>query len=217
MVRILLADDHEVVRVGLRSLLEERTGWQVIAEAANGQDAVHKAIELKPDVAIVDHALPLLSGVDATRAICADVPGVAVLFFTIHDDDHLLCDAFAAGARGYLLKSDAQQDVCTAVEALAAQRVTDQRDRRFVADRAMWANLVIVSTPSLAFLLRIVQAHEPVRRQALSPQLAVEGLDERVVRRLAGPREVERDSARVRPQVEIARYELRPERAVTRI
>ena len=71
MVRILIADDHEVVREGLRSVLEERSGWQVIAEAADGQKALRKATELKPDVAILDDALPLLNGVDATRAIRA--------------------------------------------------------------------------------------------------------------------------------------------------
>src|SRR5262245_42922404 len=122
MVRILIADDHEVVREGLRSALERHVGWQVIAEAADGREAVRKATELKPDVAILDDALPLLNGVDATRAIRAQVPGVEILIFSTHDNDQALYDAFAAGARGWLLKSDAKEALYGAVEALAEQQ-----------------------------------------------------------------------------------------------
>lgn len=120
MTRILVADDHDVVRSGLRSILEPR--WVVVAEATNGKDAVRKAIELKPDVAILDYSLPLVNGVEATRQIRARVPTVEVLIFTMHDSEGLIHDLLEAGARGYLLKSDAKSFLVTAIESLAAHR-----------------------------------------------------------------------------------------------
>jgi DNA-binding NarL/FixJ family response regulator len=120
MTRILLADDHDVVRSGLRSILEAR--WQVVAEAADGREAVRRAIELKPDVAVLDYSLPLINGVEATRQIRARVPSVEVLIFTMHDSESLIHDLLEAGARGYLLKSDAKDLLVNAIESLAAHR-----------------------------------------------------------------------------------------------
>ena len=120
MTRILIADDHDVVRSGLRSILEPR--WQVVAEAANGREAVRRAIELKPDVAVLDYSLPLINGVEATRQIRARVPTVEVLIFTMHDSEELIRDLLEAGARGYLLKSDAKGFLVNAIESLAAHR-----------------------------------------------------------------------------------------------
>lgn len=120
MTRILLADDHDVVRSGLRSILETR--WEIVAEATNGKDAIRKAIELKPDVAILDYSLPLINGVEATRQIRARVPTVEVLIFTMHDSEGLIHDLLEAGARGYLLKSDAKCSLVSAIESLAAHR-----------------------------------------------------------------------------------------------
>ncbi len=104
MTRILIADDHEVVRSGLRSILEAQPRWEVVAEAADGKDAIRKAIELKPDVAVLDYALPLVNGVEATRQIRARVPTVEILIFTMHDNEKLIYDLLKAGARGYLLE-----------------------------------------------------------------------------------------------------------------
>jgi DNA-binding NarL/FixJ family response regulator len=120
MTRILIADDHDVVRSGLRSILEPR--WEVAAEASDGKEAIRKAIELKPDVAILDYSLPLINGVEATRQIRARVPTVEVLIFTMHDSESLIHDLLEAGARGYLLKSDAKCFLVNAVESLAAHR-----------------------------------------------------------------------------------------------
>jgi DNA-binding NarL/FixJ family response regulator len=122
MTRILIADDHEVVRTGVRRTLEDHPNWSVVAEAADGKDAIAKAIATKPDVAIVDHALPLISGIEVTRQIRLRVPSVEVLIFTMHDNDNLLRDLLEAGARGYVLKSDAEEHLISAVQALAARK-----------------------------------------------------------------------------------------------
>lgn len=118
VTRILIADDHEVVRSGLRSILEARQGWQVVAEAETGKDAIAKAIASNPDIAIIDYSLPLLNGIEATRQIRARLPKVEILIFTMHDSDVLVGDLLEAGARAYLLKSDAKQYLIAAVEAL---------------------------------------------------------------------------------------------------
>jgi DNA-binding NarL/FixJ family response regulator len=122
MVRLLIADDHDVVRAGLRRLLETRADWTVVAEAGDGRKAIAQAISHKPDVAIVDYSLPLINGVEATRQIKMRVPTVEVLIFTMHDNETLLQDLLQAGARGYLLKSDAEQHLFSAVEALSVGR-----------------------------------------------------------------------------------------------
>jgi DNA-binding NarL/FixJ family response regulator len=116
--RILLADDHEVVRAGLRALLEEQTGWEVVAEAVDGRDAVEKASRLKPDVVVIDIAMPSLNGLEAVRQIIKSVPNTKVLVLTMYDSDPLIQQVLQAGARGYLLKSDAGRDLVSAIDAL---------------------------------------------------------------------------------------------------
>jgi DNA-binding NarL/FixJ family response regulator len=118
MTRILIADDHHVVRSGLRTILEDQPGFEVVAEAENGQDAVRAAIEAKPDVVILDYAMPLQNGVEATRAIRARCPRTEVLIFTMHDGEEIVQDILEAGARGYLLKADANNHLIAAVQAL---------------------------------------------------------------------------------------------------
>lgn len=122
MTRILIADDHEVVRSGLRSILEAHQGWQVVAEASDGKEAIAKAVETKPDVAVIDYSLPTMNGVEAARQIRARVPTAEVLIFTIHDSDILMSEALEAGARAYLLKSDAKQYLVAAVESLVQHK-----------------------------------------------------------------------------------------------
>ena len=116
--RIVLADDHEVVRTGLRALLEEQTGWEVVAEAVDGREAVEKATKLKPDVVVIDIAMPSLNGLEAVRQIVKAVPNTKVLVLTMYDSDPLIQQVLQAGARGYLLKSDAGRDLVAAIEAL---------------------------------------------------------------------------------------------------
>lgn len=117
-LRILVADDHAVVRTGLRTLLESRNGWEVCAEAADGRDAVEKAAKHKPDVAVLDIGMPLLNGVEATRRIRKSSPDTEILILTMHESDDLVQQVVEAGARGYILKDDADRVLLAAIEAL---------------------------------------------------------------------------------------------------
>jgi len=121
-VRILLADDHEVVRRGLRDLLTEVRGWEVCGEAATGRQAVDMAINMLPNIAIIDLTMPQLNGLETTRQIKKAAPTVEVLIFTIHESEQLIREVLAAGARGYLLKSDDLLHIISAVEALTQHR-----------------------------------------------------------------------------------------------
>jgi DNA-binding NarL/FixJ family response regulator len=118
-LRILVADDHEIVRRGLVSLIKSHPDWEICAEADNGRQAVEKTSESKPDIAILDIGMPVLNGLEATRQILREHPGVRVLILTITDSDQAVQAVLDAGARGFLLKSDAARDLVTAVEALA--------------------------------------------------------------------------------------------------
>ena len=122
MTRLLVADDHEVVRAGVRHILQGHPGWEIVAEAENGKEAVAKAIETKPDVAIVDYSLPLMNGIEVTRQIRSRLQGTEVLIFTMHDSDTLVEQLLNAGARGYLLKSDANKNLVEAVELLVEHK-----------------------------------------------------------------------------------------------
>jgi len=121
-VRILLADDHTVVRQGLRKLLEERPDWEVIAEAGDGREAVRLAEQHKPDVAILDVAMPLLNGIEATRQITKRVPATRVLVLSMHADEAYVTQILQAGATGYLLKDSADVDLLKAVGEAAQGR-----------------------------------------------------------------------------------------------
>jgi DNA-binding NarL/FixJ family response regulator len=116
-LRLLVADDHDVVRKGVRKLLEEQPGWEVVAEAADGRDAVEKAKLVQPDVTILDLSMPELNGLEAAREILKSVQ-TKVLILTMHDSDPLIRQTLEAGARGYLLKSDAGRDLVSAVDAV---------------------------------------------------------------------------------------------------
>jgi DNA-binding NarL/FixJ family response regulator len=122
VTRILIADDHEVVRLGLRAILESHAGWEIVAEAENGKDTVTKALGSKPDVAIIDYSLPVINGIEATRQIHARLPDAEILIFTMHDSDMLVRELLEAGARAYVLKSDARQYLVAAVESLVDHR-----------------------------------------------------------------------------------------------
>src|SRR5215469_696531 len=122
-VRILLADDHEIVRRGLRALLERHEGWEVCGEATDGREAVEKAKELKPDVIILDIGMPNLNGLDATRRLLQHDPNFKVIVLTVTDADQVVREALNAGARGFVLKSDAARDLVSAVEALQSRHM----------------------------------------------------------------------------------------------
>jgi DNA-binding NarL/FixJ family response regulator len=120
--RILVADDHEVVRRGVRALIEAEAGWQVCGEALTGRDAVDKAKQLAPDVIILDIGMPELNGLDAARQIRWEAPTTEILILTMHESEQLIREVFTAGARGYVLKSDAGRDLVTAVHALVQHK-----------------------------------------------------------------------------------------------
>lgn len=121
-VRILLADDHDVVREGLRRLLEGQPHWVVCGEAANGRQAVTMCKEMKPDIAMLDISMPELNGVDAAKQILKVSPTTEILVLTMHKSEQLVRNMLAAGVRGYLLKSDPARDVIEAVASLAVHR-----------------------------------------------------------------------------------------------
>jgi DNA-binding NarL/FixJ family response regulator len=118
-LRVLVADDHEVVRRGLRALLETQRGWEVCGEATNGREAVEKANECRPDVVLLDLCMPELGGLETTRQILKTVPGTEILVLTMHESEQALQDVLEAGARACLMKSDAGRDLLAAVQALS--------------------------------------------------------------------------------------------------
>jgi DNA-binding NarL/FixJ family response regulator len=120
--RLLVADDHELIRVGLRHILEEQPSWKVIAEASDGREAVMKAHETKPDIVIMDIAMPLLNGLEACKQLVSQLPNTRVLILSMHDTDSMIRSVLDAGARGYLLKSDARRDLVAAVEAIRSNK-----------------------------------------------------------------------------------------------
>jgi DNA-binding NarL/FixJ family response regulator len=122
-VRILLVDDHPIVRQGLRTLLEGHTGWEVVGEAADGVEALDKVETLQPDVVVLDVTMPRMNGLEACRLIQQQRKGLEVLFVTQHDSPQMMREALDAGARGYVVKSNAARDLLEAVEAVSQHRV----------------------------------------------------------------------------------------------
>ena len=162
MTRILIADDHAVVRLGIRRLLERLPSLEVVAEAADGEAAVTMAIETEPNVIVLDYSLPLINGVEVTRQVRSRLPGTEVLLFTVHDSDDLISEALRAGARGFLLKSDASRDLIQAILCVAAHRlfctgrVTDSLLQKFL--RPHTPNLVLTNRERVVVQL-IAEGH----------------------------------------------------------
>jgi DNA-binding NarL/FixJ family response regulator len=137
-LKILIADDHDLVRKGLRMLIEERPGWNVCAEARSGREAVDLALQHHPDIVVVDISMPDLNGLEATRLIRKACPKAEVLVITHHDSDEMAAEVLDAGARGYVLKSDSDQDLVRAVEALSRHKpfFTSRITEMFLTNRA---------------------------------------------------------------------------------
>ncbi len=119
MLRILISDDHDVLRTGLRALIDLRPGWKVVAEARDGLEAIRAAEANKPDLVVLDYAMPVMNGVEVARQLRSRLRRPEILMFTMHDDDAILREAVLAGVRGYLLKSDDQGHLFKAIETLA--------------------------------------------------------------------------------------------------
>ncbi len=118
--RVLIADDHPLIRSGLRALLEREREFEVVAEAVDGYEAVERTREQKPDVAMLDIAMPRLNGIDAAQQICEKLPSVKVILVSMHSDEGYVLRALKAGAKGYLLKASPESDVLNAIRAVAA-------------------------------------------------------------------------------------------------
>src|SRR5690348_5622316 len=164
-LRILVADDHHVVRAGLRTLLETKRGWQVCAQAANGREAVEKAGKLKPDVAVLDIGMPLLNGIEATRQIRKISPETEVLILTMHDSEHMIQGVLDAGARGYILKDDADRNLLAAVDSL-------RRHKPYLSSRVS-AAAAAATQPSADGIERPARRLTPREREIV--QLLAEG------------------------------------------
>lgn len=118
-LRIVIGDDHTLMRQGLRKILEEQQEWEVVAEAGDGRQAVKETLSLQPDVAILDIGMPLLHGIEATRQIMRRLPAIGVLILSMHGNEAYVTQALQAGARGYLLKDSADTELVRAVRAVA--------------------------------------------------------------------------------------------------
>jgi len=129
-IRILLVDDHPIVRQGLKTLLAGHPGWEVIGEASDGMEAIDKAESLRPDVMVLDVTMPKMNGLEACRLIRQKAPGMEILFVTQHDSPQMMREALEAGARGYVVKSNAARDLLEAVEAVSQHRVFTALNRR---------------------------------------------------------------------------------------
>jgi DNA-binding NarL/FixJ family response regulator len=121
-IRILIADDHEVVRDGVRALLEKQTDMAVVGEAADGREAAELAEDLHPDVIVMDVGMPNLNGIDATRRILAAHPQIAVVMLSMHQDESYVLRSLKAGAKGYLLKESLRSDILEAIRAVSQGR-----------------------------------------------------------------------------------------------
>src|SRR5271170_6173255 len=121
MPRVLIVDDHAFIRRGVQTILHPFPEWVFCGEADNGRDAIRMADELKPEVIIMDVSMPGLNGIEATRAICKTQPGVKIVLLTLHESADLVRKAFRAGARGYLLKTDAEQELVRALTAVIGE------------------------------------------------------------------------------------------------
>jgi DNA-binding NarL/FixJ family response regulator len=121
-LKILVADDHDIIRRGLKQLLTSRPGWEICAEAKTGREAVALAEQHKPDIVVMDISMPDLNGLEASQRIHKTFPKTGILILTLHFSDQLVRDIVAAGARAYIMKSDADRDLVSAVEALANRR-----------------------------------------------------------------------------------------------
>lgn len=122
MKRILIADDHEIVRSGLRAIIESHGNWVVAGEAVDGEHTVALTLETKPDVAIVDFSMPIMNGLEVSRRITSLHPRTEVLILTMHENEEILTEALLAGVRGFLFKSDAKKHLISAIEELLAHR-----------------------------------------------------------------------------------------------
>jgi DNA-binding NarL/FixJ family response regulator len=176
--RILIADDHELIRKGIAATLEEVPGWSVVAQAENGRQAVELAQSLRPDIVVLDMTMPELNGLEATRQILSNRTGERVLILTAHESEQLVREVLNAGAQGYVLKSDAGRALVSAVEALLDGRpFFTSKVARIVLDG-------FLRSPEGALAADPAQTLSPREREIV--QLLAEGKSNKEVARALG-------------------------------
>jgi DNA-binding NarL/FixJ family response regulator len=204
-LKILLVDDHELLRCGAAALLAGQAGLTVVGEASDGLTAVHLAEEVRPDIVVMDIGMRELNGFEATREIQRSHPETEVLIFTMHESEHLVRETIASGARGYVLKSDASQQLVAAVEALGrhepyfsspvAARVFEEtrgRKRQPLARRRL-SGLTVREREVLGLLNEGLPAHEVAARLGVSVKTA-EAHRARALRKLGAESQAESPS-----------------------
>jgi len=181
--RILIADDHDVARRGVRALLENHPGWQVCGEAKDGRETVEMVAATKPDLILLDIGMPNLNGLEATRQILATAPDSLILILTMHDTDQMVREVLRAGARGFLFKSDAGSDLVAAVEALQQRRtffttrvsqlvLNGFLDREQVGEAALASNLDLL-TPREREVIQLLAEGKTSKEVAVALNLSV--------------------------------------------
>ena len=208
-VSILIADDHAVVRHGLRALLETQPGWKVVAAARTGREAIEKAVEVQPDVAILDIAMPELNGLDAGGLILKSSPRTRLIFLTMHATEELIEKTVKAGARGYILKSDAERDLINAVDTVL-------HDRTFFTPAASEVIMDAFRSPHRR-KTKPVDARQLSTRERQIVQLLAEGKSNKevaaelniAVRTVEGHRAKVMDKLRLRSFSDLIRYAIR--------
>jgi DNA-binding NarL/FixJ family response regulator len=167
-LRILVVDDHDIIRRGLKQLLTSRQGWEVCGEAKTGREAVALAEQLQPDIVVMDVSMPELDGLEAARKVHKLFPKMEILILTLHFSDQLVRDIVAAGARAYILKSDAARDLVVGVEALANQQT-------FFTPRAADVLLNAFSRKNSQLDLRVLNRSRLTPREREIVKLLAEG------------------------------------------
>ncbi len=181
--RILIADDHDIARRGVRALLENHPGWQVCGEAKDGRETVEMVAATKPDLILLDIGMPNLNGLEATRQILATAPDSLILILTMHDTDQMVREVLRAGARGFLFKSDAGSDLVAAVEALQQRRtffttrvsqlvLNGFLDREQLGDGALASNLDLL-TPREREVIQLLAEGKTSKEVAVALNLSV--------------------------------------------
>ncbi len=203
-MRILVADDHGIVRAGIKLLLERQPGLDVVAEAADGIEAVEQALRCRPDLCILDVGMPRLTGLQAAREIRSHLPDARVLMLSMHDDQRYLFEALKAGASGYVLKREADQDLVAAVHAVGRGEafLTNAAERSIIRQwMADGAGPVIPLTPREEEVVKLIaEAHTNAQIAALLhlSEKTVESHRANVLRKLG-----------MRDRVELVRYAIR--------
>lgn len=171
---VLIADDHPLIRAGLRAILAARPGWFVCAEAETGEAALRLARALRPRLAVLDYSLPGINGLEVTRQLCRDMPGIGVLIYTMHADERMLAALLEAGARGYVLKTEDDAALLAAMDAVAAGGTYISPD---LARQRSAQNAVALLTPREIEVVRLVALGETNKSIAAQLDVSVKTVD----------------------------------------